>query len=522
MAGIDVVLWQLVPGFDEGPFANIAGDADGEFFHYGLAKMASSLAHIDPRKKGRAMCEVFGAYGWSEGLKLMKWITDHMLVRGINHFVPHAFSQAGFPDPDCPPHFYARGKNPQYRYYRELNRYTNRISHLLSGGRHVASVAVLYHAEAEWSGMAMPFHKPVKALMQGQVDCDVLPGDILLGSASVLGGKLLVEAESYDCLIVPYCEALPAGLLSRLVELVEQGLPLLFMGGLPTRSSDGRDATKSLKRLSAHDRVQTVLLQDLTRLVRNLGFCEIEAEGEQPSLRHYHGQYPGLDVYMFFNEHPYQSVATNVRIPASGRALLYDAFKNEVSELDCVAGNDNLRFSLRLSPYESLIIVAGEGVQNIVVEKPRRMLPRRTAQEVVIQGPWSIATATAEQYPSFAPRSEAEHLSDMSHPAALPAFSGTFRYETGFDWAHREGMIWLDLGEVYETMEVWVNGQAAGVCICPPYRLDISELVRPGKNTLIVEVTNTLAKAQRDSFSRFAQQEPSGLIGPVCLIYEGN
>ena len=31
----------------------------------------------------------------------MKWIADHMLVRGINWFTPHAFSMAPFPDWDC-------------------------------------------------------------------------------------------------------------------------------------------------------------------------------------------------------------------------------------------------------------------------------------------------------------------------------------------------------------------------------------------------------------------------------------
>lgn len=73
------------------------------------------LLHIWILKKGRALCEVFGAYGWAEGLKLMKWLLDHMLVNGINYFVPHAFSMKDFPDPDCPPHFYARGMNPQFR-----------------------------------------------------------------------------------------------------------------------------------------------------------------------------------------------------------------------------------------------------------------------------------------------------------------------------------------------------------------------------------------------------------------------
>ena len=47
----------------------------------------------------------------------------------------------------------------------------------------------------------------------------------------------------------------------------------------------------------------------------------------------------------------------------------------------------------------------------------------------------------------------------------------------------------------------------------------IGKLLRAGANTLVVEVTNTLVKQQRDFFSRFAQQEPSGLLGPVRLLY---
>ena len=64
-----------------------------------------------------------------------------------------------------------------------------------------------------------------------------------------------------------------------------------------------------------------------------------------------------------------------------------------------------------------------------------------------------------------------------------------------------------------------MNGQPSGIRICPPYRLEAGELLRPGQNTLVVEVTNTLVKEQRDFLSRFAHQEPSGLLGPVRLCW---
>jgi len=46
---------------------------------------------------------------------------------------------------------------------------------------------VLYHAEAEWSGPAMAFQRPVGTLLRRQIDCDVVPVDSLLGDSSVAG-----------------------------------------------------------------------------------------------------------------------------------------------------------------------------------------------------------------------------------------------------------------------------------------------------------------------------------------------
>ena len=99
------------------------------------------------------MCELFGAYGWELRLRDMKWITDHLLVNGVNFFVPHAFSMAEYPDFDCPPHFYARGNNPQFPCFAELMKYAGAMGGLLAGGRPVVHAAVLYHAESEWMGV---------------------------------------------------------------------------------------------------------------------------------------------------------------------------------------------------------------------------------------------------------------------------------------------------------------------------------------------------------------------------------
>ena len=102
------------------------GTYAGEFFHYTLGKMCASLAHLTPHMKGRAMCEIFGAYGYGEDSVIMKYLIDFLLVRGVNRFVPHAFSTR-YPDGDCPPHFgstfhpaarrHLWGQRPRHRWY---------------------------------------------------------------------------------------------------------------------------------------------------------------------------------------------------------------------------------------------------------------------------------------------------------------------------------------------------------------------------------------------------------------------
>lgn len=156
MAGIDDIGGQVLPqGEDEPTVGNMMAKRDGEFYHYLMGNLAASAAAIEPGKHGNAICEIFGNYGWAEGVRLEKYLADHFMVRGINQFVPHAFSPAPFPDPDCPPHFYAHGHNPQYRHFGKLMGYMNRVSTLISGGHRASCAAVLYHGEAEWAGKAM-------------------------------------------------------------------------------------------------------------------------------------------------------------------------------------------------------------------------------------------------------------------------------------------------------------------------------------------------------------------------------
>jgi len=103
----------------------------------------------------------------------------------------------------------------------------------------------------------------------------------------------------------------------------------------------------------------------------------------------------------------------------------------------------------------------------------------------------------------------------------LAWFSGRCVYRTSFSLEKTAGhRIDVDLGDVRECAEVWMNGQPVGTRLWPPYRLDITEWVRPGQNELAVVVSNLLSNQFTWDVlgSRgVGKTLPSGLLGPVRI-----
>jgi hypothetical protein len=115
-----------------------------------------------------------------------------------------------------------------------------------------------------------------------------------------------------------------------------------------------------------------------------------------------------------------------------------------------------------------------------------------------------------------------DSLCNTAAPGRYPETTGTFRYEKTFYLETLPGKnIVLDLGSVFETAEVMINGKTVGARIAPPYCFRVTDCLRQGENTICVDVTNTLAKERgKNLLDRDMVQEPSGLLGEV-KFFEG-
>lgn len=426
------------------------------------------------------MCEIFGNYGWQTGVPAMKYLADHFMVRGVNYFVPHAFSPREYPDSDCPPHFYAHGNNPQYRHFGQLCAYMNRVCSLISGGELHIDVAIYYNAESDWAGECMAMDEPARRLYDAQIDYLFLPLDEI------------GQADRFRYVLVPYADYLPEEL---------DGLDnIIYLEQLP----------ENLSGKSKHADC-VVPLDGIAAFLKNQGIAVVSLLPGNNRIRCMH--YTGAeDLYYFVNEgkEAYHGV---FKISEKQGGYWYDPWENCIGKPEIKERGTGLS----LEPGESLIFVLGEPADTTML----------TEQEIQVREQKELLKFTrsicrAVDYPNMVEHKEVTLPDGLEEER--PDFSGIVRYETVFEM-HGQGRCRLEITDADQSgVEVFLNGERAGIRVVTPCRYDLSDYVKEGINDLVIEVATT---AERENVKNMAAKgmpyvpkTKSGLCGKVLLISE--
>jgi hypothetical protein len=131
-----------------------------------------------------------------------------------------------------------------------------------------------------------------------------------------------------------------------------------------------------------------------------------------------------------------------------------------------------------------------------------------------------------------------EKLDDWSKrpEPGIRYYSGKATYTKTFDLPSlvtRHSLLLLDLGVVKNIAAVRLNGRDLGVVWCAPWRVNITEAVKPKNNVLEIVVINLwpnrlIGDAAQPPEKRFTKTNvpginpdmpllPSGLLGPVTI-----
>ncbi len=541
MAGIDNIGGQVLPAGQDvrRHEPDMCQDSAG-FYHYMLGRMGASMAAVDPKKKGRCMCENFGAYGWRAGVSLEKYLMDHFLVRGVNRYVPHAFSPKAFPDPDCPPHFYAHGENPQFGVFGQLMAYTNRICHLIDGGRGEAPVALLYHGESEWAGAYESNILACRALTRAQINFLLIPSDVLENReeyhTKFLPEEKVLKVNGTVCraLVISGCQYLTKAAAEFVIEAKAAGFQVVFTGRLPEGicDTDGRESRLLTEKL------QDCRVADVEMLAEEFPDSSyhtvcLEASEENLTAYHYQNQ---EDAYLLLNENTGRTIEQWITLGSGIKKeeiAEYDAWENRLCPAKVRESNGEVQIHVHLEPLEMKIWVCGADWKNMT-----EGMASYTASEKMTSGlcavessegakekmirlkKFTVSRREAGKNTEFAGSEEA----DLEHGMARihPEFSGVYRYETTVCMEQVKAAQ-LRLAEVYDSAEVFVNGRSKGIRVARPYCYDITDVLKAGENQIAIEVSTTLERkaaaigAGDRGMGALTPLSPTGLIGDVLI-----
>lgn len=523
-------------------------EAGPNYAHVADIRGAASVANIYGRDFVAAESMTSAMQPWDHVPSYLKRIIDLEFINGINRPVIHTSVHQPSDEhvPGLSLFIFGQYFN-RHESWAPLARpwvdYLSRTAYLLQQGRTVADVAYFYGEDAP----------PAALYQQGWMDdapqthaWDFISPDALTGVLQNGAGGTLVTSggAQYRAIFLSgtsHMMTLPV--LERLAALVRGGATVI--GPKPAASPSLADDTARFTALadalwSGDTGAGRVIdARDADAALAGIGvapafrFTGGSAGARIPFLEREWSIDGGATGRLFFLSNPgAMGESIEARFRATGLVPeLWDAVSGNARPLSYRVEGGETVVSLRLESDDSLFVVFRQATTALSATVAEPVV----APAANITSPWTVSFQEGRRGPTTFSTTQLGRW-DQSADPALRYFSGIATYANAFTvpagWAAGEP-LWLDLGEVYDVAEVWVNGQRAGGLWRAPYRIDIGALAHAGSNSVEIRVANRwvnrlIGDAQpgaeggtftaMPSYAPDAPLRPSGLVGPVSVL----
>jgi hypothetical protein len=495
----------------------------------------------------------------------------------IGHGWPYSAPQVGEPGWSL----YAAGAfnnhNPWHPVMPEVTHYIQRISYLMRQGEPANQVAILLPTDDAWAGF-LPGHVTVTGAMQKLISPELMSAILSAGyNIDFIDADAInkVGLGAHQILVIPPTDRIPVETLKKIADWrkqqygISQGrqYDVVCYQRCPSIDADGKPLpgmTGSF--LVAKD------LKDLTGDLTSAATPDLRldhvSDTDRDALGFIRRKLPNADVYFLTNTSNHEvSAGVSFATKFKHRVRLDPDTGREVPELAPTQSAPTAESSVTLAPYESAVFLLADNVTSPHVPEKNDTQPltdlssnwsvRFTGIDHIQNEPtltdWiadpatknysgeavytrSFTLASTPKTPTFlqvdggnptadAPNRPAEHVlgpNGLPDPRITRPGPGMRAY---YDPPIREAAI------------VYINGQRAGALWHPPYRLDVTKLLKPGENHIEIRVYNTAINAWAAQpphdykpliakyGDRFQMQDldkvkpvPSGILGQIHLV----
>ena len=352
-------------------------------------KMAASIAHMYQRP--RVFSEALHTAGWGLTMEQQRQVVNEEYVMGVNLYdeILFNYSTHGSWFEWAPAATMFR--QPYFRHKRLFNDYVNRLSYVMSQGRHVAEVAVLYPVTSLQANMGgtganqkarlitAAFYQLCEQLFYDGIDFDIIDEDSIQ-RATVSNGRLEVAGESFPILVLPPVTAIKRETLAQIRRFYDDG-GLVIAGTLlpldsPEAGTDDEQNIRTLEGIFGFDPQQakdgTVVashnesreggksfflpegLSDAPKLIR--GNIEMDFDSSLPQLLAHHRRIADRDFYLIYNSSD-QRTEGKVRVRTKGQPEIWNSETGSIKQVYTFRAEEtHTSLDLAFNPYEALLI----------------------------------------------------------------------------------------------------------------------------------------------------------------------
>ncbi len=365
-------------------------------------KLASSAAHHFGST--RLLCESMGGTYWDCSLERMKWIANWEYVLGVTIFNNHGYhySIEGERKRDWPPsQFY---HHTWWKYYDYFTEYMARLGHILSGGKHVAKLLVLYPINSIWTNyipqsrnnignvIESDFNYLTHNLLKLHYDFDYTDEDIL-SEAKVEKGKIKIKDEEFSVLILPPVTHLQKSAFDVIDKFIKSGGKVIADTLLPVEllDYDKKDSVKKIEKLfgtnpekllhnfsnGAKFQVAHKNTRGDVYVIKGKGLHYEKKKNElkkildkcitpdvtisNEDIFYLHRVKDNFDLYFFVNTQQEDKGKVEITFEKTGRPEIWNANSGKIEPLNIYKiKNNRLTIELDFPATESHIIIIGE------------------------------------------------------------------------------------------------------------------------------------------------------------------
>lgn len=496
-------------------------------------------------------CESFTSVGpqWEESFFDMKNVADQAFSDGCNRFFIHAYSQS--PSATAKPgyvYFAGTHYDRNVTWWNEtpaFNEYLGRITFLLQQGLFVAD-ALYFRGDGIGQ---IEQHKTQPSLPSEGYDHDNIDLDGLVTRVSVKDGRIVLpDGMSYRILVLPSPEAIPIEALRKIDTLVAHGAVVVGqrpagLAGLPLSDAAQKEFESLTLHLwpendaSKHDR-KNVLQSTPAEVLKQLHispdfrFTGLSDRGEIDWI---HRRVGTTEIYFIASRwDSEEKISATFRV-AGMQPELWNPVTGEIRDAKAFRQEDGLTtIPLEFDPRGSVFVIFRRRILKTTNGDRTTNYPTLHLLQQ-LHGEWAVSFDPSMRGPGAV---TFDSLVDWtSRPEErIRHFSGDAVYRKTFTLpvlARQRQRLFLDLGEVHEVARIKLNGIDLGVLWTKPAHVDISSVVRTGRNELEITVTNLwpnrmigdqclppnqrITETNADKFNCNTPLYASGLIGPVLL-----